>query len=135
MRSGGDKLRSSLQGVDKRGTRSREIKSPDIFRAQLVLYKTCGRGKKHVRSNRPYHNRIEVGSFNTALRERSLRRLHRQVTGCDPFVHEMTLADANPFHDPLIIGIDHLFEVGVGKKTRRNISAESADLNALKLLQ
>jgi hypothetical protein len=47
----------------------------------------------------------------------------------------MTLPDANPFHDPLIVGIDHPFEVGVGKKTRGNISAESADLNALKLLQ
>jgi hypothetical protein len=43
----------------------------------------------------------------------------------------MTLADADPFHDPLVVGIDHLLEVGVGKEPRRNVGAESADLNAL----
>jgi len=47
----------------------------------------------------------------------------------------MTLADTDALHDPLIIGIDKFFEVGVGEKARRNVGAESADLNALKLTQ
>jgi hypothetical protein len=47
----------------------------------------------------------------------------------------MTLANADALHDPLIIRIDHLLEVGVGEKARWNVSAESADLNALKLGQ
>jgi hypothetical protein len=47
----------------------------------------------------------------------------------------MTLADADALHDPLVIGIDKFFEIGVGKKTRRNVRAKSADLNALKLTQ
>jgi hypothetical protein len=47
----------------------------------------------------------------------------------------MTLADADALHDPLIIGIDKFFQVGVGEKARRNVGAESADLNALKLAQ
>jgi len=28
----------------------------------------------------------------------------------------MTLADADTLHDPLIVGIDQFFEVGVGEK-------------------
>jgi hypothetical protein len=47
----------------------------------------------------------------------------------------MTLADADALHNPLVIGVDKFFEVGVGKKARRNVGAESADLNALKLAQ
>jgi hypothetical protein len=47
----------------------------------------------------------------------------------------MTLADADALHDPLVVGIDKFFQVGVGEKARRNVSAESADLNALKLAQ
>jgi hypothetical protein len=47
----------------------------------------------------------------------------------------MTLADADALHDPLIVGIDKLFEVGVGKQAGRNVGAESADLYALKLAQ
>jgi hypothetical protein len=47
----------------------------------------------------------------------------------------MTLADADALHDPLVVGIDEFFQVGVGEKARWNIGAESADLNALKLAQ
>jgi hypothetical protein len=47
----------------------------------------------------------------------------------------MTLADPDALHDPLVIGIDKFFEIGIGKKARRNVGAESADLNALKLAQ
>jgi hypothetical protein len=47
----------------------------------------------------------------------------------------MTLADADALHDPLIVGVDKFFEVGVGEKAGRDVGAESADLNALKLGQ
>jgi hypothetical protein len=47
----------------------------------------------------------------------------------------MPLADADALHDPLIVGIDKLFEIGVGKKAGRDVGAEGADLNALKLTQ
>jgi hypothetical protein len=47
----------------------------------------------------------------------------------------MALANADALHDPLIIGVDKFFEVGVGQKAGRNVGAESADLNALKLSQ
>src|SRR6266852_3431711 len=135
MRPGRNELRSGLQAINKGGTGSREIESPDIFRAELILNETSGRGKEHVGRNRSHNDRVEIGRFDAALGERFLRRLDRKIAGRNALIHEMTLTDANALHDPLVVGLDHFFEVGVGKKTRRNVGAESADLNALKLTQ
>ena len=57
------------------------------------------------------------------------------VAGRHTLVHEVAFADADPLHDPLVVGVDHLFQVGVGEKAGWNVGAESADLNALKLAQ
>ncbi len=135
VRSGRDELRSSLQRVNKRRTSRRDIESPDILRAEFVLHQTSGRGKKHVGRNGPHDNRIEIGRLDAALGERFLRRLDRQIAGRNSLVHDVTFANADALHDPLIVGIDHLFEVGVGEKAGWNVGAESADLNALKLAQ
>jgi hypothetical protein len=99
------------------------------------LNEASGRGKKHVGRNRSHNDRVELGRVDAALGKRSLRRLDRKIAGCNTFVHEMTLADTDTLHDPLVIGIDKFFEVGVSKKARRNVGAKSADLNALKLTQ
>ena len=45
------------------------------------------------------------------------------------------LADASPVANPLVIGIDHLFKVGIGQKAGRNVSAKSTDLGTAKLAQ
>ena len=100
-----------------------------------MLHQTSGRGKKHVGRNRPHDNGIEIGGLDSALGKRFLRGFDRQIAGRNPLVHNMTLADADTLHDPLIVGIDQFFEVGVGEKAGRNESAESADLDALKLTQ
>src|SRR6266478_2525707 len=135
MRSGSDELRSRLQCVNKSRTGSREIESPDILRAEFVLNETSGRREKHVGRNGPHNNRVEIGRVNAALGKRFLRRLDRKIAGRNTLVRKMTFADADALHDPLVIGIDKFFEIGVGEKARRNVGAESADLNALKLAQ
>src|SRR6266853_6711833 len=135
MRSGRDELRARLQRTNKCRACSREIESPNILRAELVLNKTSGRGEKHVGRNRSHNDRVEIGRVDAALGKRLLRRLDRKIAGRNTLVCKMTLADADALHDPLVIGIDKFFEVGVGKKARRNVGAESADLNALKLTQ
>ena len=83
----------------------------------------------------PTIDRIQIGRADAALGEGFLRRLDRKIAGGNPFVHEMALADADALHDPLVVGVDNFFEVGVGEKAGWNVGAESADLNALKLGQ
>src|SRR4029077_18607070 len=132
---GSDDLLSRLQGINKCRAGSREIKSPNVFRAQLILNETSGRGEKHVGRNRSHNDLVEIGSVDAALGQRVLRRLDRKIAGRNTLVCKMAFADTDPLHDPLVIGIDKFFEIGVGKKARRNVGAESADLNALKLTQ
>jgi hypothetical protein len=100
-----------------------------------MLDETSGRGEKHVWRNRSHNNRVEIGRVDAAVGEGLLRRLDRKIAGRNTLVYEMTLANTDALHDPLVIGIDKFFEVGVGKKAGRNVGAESADLNALKLAQ
>src|SRR5260370_33721305 len=100
MRSGRDELHSGLQRINKCRTGSRQIESPDIFRAELVLNEASGRGKKHVGRNRSYNDRVEIGRVDAALGKRLLRRLDRKIAGRNTLVPEMTLADADALHDP-----------------------------------
>src|SRR5208282_3777170 len=133
--SGRNELRSRLQGINKRRTSAGEIESPDVLRAEFVLDKTRGRGKKHIGRNRPDDDRVEVGGRDAALVERFLGCFNRKIAGRNAFVDQMAFADAYALHDPLVVCVDKFFQIGVGEKTRRNVGAESADLNALKLSQ
>src|SRR5437868_14971925 len=47
----------------------------------------------------------------------------------------MALADSRAFLNPLVVSFDHLLEIGVGKKARRDVSSKGADLGPLKLFQ
>jgi hypothetical protein len=104
-------------------------------RAQFVLHQAGRRGEKHIRRNRGHDDRIQIAGGNAALDKRFLRRFDRQIAGRNALVHDMALADADTAHNPFVVRIDEFFEIGVGEKTRRNVGAESADLNALKLAQ
>ena len=57
-----------------------------------------------------------------------------QIAGRNTFCRKMTLAYADAAHDPFVVGVNHLFQVGVGENTGRDVGTECADLNALKLV-
>ena len=40
---------------------------------------------------------------------------------------DVALADAGPLQDPLVVGLDHLFQILVGENARRRIAAERGD--------
>jgi hypothetical protein len=47
----------------------------------------------------------------------------------------MTLADAHARHDPLVVGVNHFLQVGVGKQAWRHVRAEGADFGANRFRQ
>ena len=47
-----------------------------------------------------------------------------------PLSDQMALADAGALQDPLVGGVDHLFQVLIGQNARRNVGAESGDFGA-----
>jgi len=100
-----------------------------------MLHKTGSRREKHIGRNRGDNNGIKIRRINAALGERFLSRFNSEIAGCNALVNNVTFPDAGAFQYPLIVGIDHLFEVGVSQKARRDVSTKSADLGAAKLTQ
>ena len=47
----------------------------------------------------------------------------------------MSLTNPRALLDPLVVGLNHLLEVGIGKKSGRNVSSEGTDFGPLKLFQ
>ena len=77
---------------------------------------------------------MSVGA-QAALRQGFLGRFDGQIAGGDAFVHDMAFANADARHDPLVGGLDHFFQVGIGQQAGRDIGAEGADLGADRLGQ
>ena len=63
-----------------------------------------------------------------ALERRLLRQIRRGHAG----IHHVALADAGALENPLVAGIDQLFEILVREQTRRNVGREPADLRSSK---
>jgi hypothetical protein len=59
----------------------------------------------------------------------------RQIAGGNAFIDNMPFADTHALLDPLIVGIDHFFQVGVGQKAWRDVGTKGADFGADELSQ
>ena len=57
------------------------------------------------------------------------RRFLGQVGGRHARLGDVPLADAGPLEDPLVGGVDQLFEVGVGQDPRRHEGGQPGDLD------
>ena len=135
MSTSRDELRSCLHGVNESGAGSGEIESPNPLCAELVLNQAGGRGEKHVGRDRADYDGVQVAWSQTALGKRFFGGLDREVTGGHAFFHDVAFADTDAGENPVIGGINHLFEVGVGEKSGRHIGAEGTDLGAERLAQ
>ena len=63
------------------------------------------------------------GGVDAALRQRAPGGLHRHVGSRHLRIRDVALADAGALQDPLVVGIDHLFQILVGEHARRRCSS------------
>ena len=135
VRAGFDELGSHLQGVDEAGTGGGEVESPGAFCAELVLDETGGGGEHHIGRNGGDDDGLDFFRADAALGEALSGGFDGHIAGGLSFGDEVAFADTGALNDPLVIGFDHLFEVGVGKDTLRDVSAEGADFGAPRLIR
>jgi len=64
----------------------------------------------------------------TARSQRIPRRRGGQIAGGDALIDDVPLANAGARGDPLVGGVDHLFQSGVGEQAWRHVGAEGGDL-------
>ena len=62
-----------------------------------------------------------------ALGERAAGGLDRHVGGRHSGLGDVALPDPDAFHDPLVVGVDQLFQVLLGQHVGRSVAAERSD--------
>jgi hypothetical protein len=100
-----------------------------------VLNQARSGRKQHVGRNRPNDDGLKLGSRKSGAIQGFASRFAGDVRGRDSFIDKMTLANSGAFLDPLVIGFDHLFEVGISQKARWDVGSKGADFGPLKLFQ
>ncbi len=121
--------------VHKRRASRGKIESPDSFGAQFVLHQASRGRKKHVRRDGRDDDHFDIGGDQAALLQGFLGGFGGEIAGSNAFIDEVAFADPGAFHDPLVVGFDHFFQIGIGQKPRRDISSEGADFCADELAQ
>ena len=93
-----------------------------------MLHQARGTREQHVRGHRADDDQVDVLGLETGPLDRFFRRLGSQVAGGDARVDDVALANAGALHDPLVGGVDHLLEIGVGQQARRHVGGQALDL-------
>jgi len=119
-----------LQRVDESRTAARNVESPRVLRADLVLHQAGGGGEHHVGRDGADDDDFQFVRPDAARRQALLRRFHAHVARAQALGKHVTLANASAGEDPLVGGVDHLFQVLIGEHLGRNICAEGRDLGA-----
>ena len=127
MRAGGHQVGAGGEAVDEAGAGGDQVEAPGAARAERVLHQAGGGGEEHVRRDGADDDGVDVGGANAALGERATGGFDGHVGGGHFGGGDVALADAGALDDPLVVGLDHLFEVLVGEHARRDIAAERGD--------
>ena len=127
MRAGGHQASARGEAVYEAGAGGDEIESPGATRANGVLHQAGGGGEEVVRRDRADDDGVELGRRHAALGEGAFGGLNGHVGSGHLGPHDMALADSGAIHDPLVVGLDHLFEVLVGEHARRSVAPQRAD--------
>jgi hypothetical protein len=72
-------------------------------------------------------DQIDVAGIDIGCGNGALRGLDREVTGEFAFCRNVPLTYAGPGDDPLIRGIHHFFQVGVGQDFLRQVATGSCN--------
>jgi trehalose synthase len=129
VRAARDHLQADRQREGEARARRAEVEAPRVHRADLVLQQAGGAREHHVGGRRADDDEADVGRRDARLRDGRERGLLREVGRRHPRVHDVTLPDAGALQDPLVGGVDHLLEVGVGQQPGRHVGGQPGDLD------
>ena len=130
LREGTHEGESDFKTGDESGARGGKVEAERLFALEMVLHQRAGVRKDVVGGNRGDHDRIDVASVDSGLRQGFFRGLDRHGgrgfvgSGDAPFFDACTRAN------PLVVGVDQFFEIGVGPFFFREVRARPRNANA-----
>ena len=109
--------------VDKAGADRLQIECGTPVDAESRLHAHRTRGKGIVGGRGRKHDQIDRLRVHAGRSERGARRVGRHVRRHLAFRGDVPLANAGSLHDPIVGGVDHLRQLGVGEQPARQIAA------------
>ena len=125
-----DKMRAGVQAVQESGAGCNQVKPPGVAGANTILNQAGCCGKHHVRRYGAYQNGVQVRRGYAALTKSGTRGFYRHVGRSDVWSGDVPLFYARPFHNPLVVRLDHFLEIGIGEHPGRRIATEGSDFGS-----
>ena len=93
------------------------------------------RGEEHVRRDGRDDDYVNVRRRYASFGQSFLGRFHREIAGRHALVNQVAFPNSGAFHDPVMVRLDHLLEILISQKARRDIRSQSADFGANRVIQ
>jgi len=123
-RAGLDELVGDAHGVDEAAAHRLQVeRRAAVGHPQLGLHDAGGAGEHQVGRGGGDQQQVDLVDRQARRIERGARRCRGKVAGELAFGGDMAFTDAGTFDDPLIVGVDQLFKIGVGENALRQIAA------------
>lgn len=123
-----DVVSSSFESVDEAGASSLHVEGKGVDTARLEGYDRSRRGEVVVSRIRSHDDPVDGGGVDVVAGEEVLDGFDAEEgSTLRGILEDATLADPDAGHDPLVVGIDHLLEVGIGYLIFREIPSDSRD--------
>ena len=91
------------------------------------MHEAGGGGKGHVRGDGGHDDEVEVFRFDPGIFQGVAAGLDRQIAGRLIWAGNAALLDSSALDDPLVGGLDHALQVGIGQDLFRQVLAGSGD--------
>jgi len=129
--AGLDELRSDGERIDEAGARGLHVEAADAVDARHVADEIGRRGEYEVRRRRGADQEVHLAGSGAGLLEESAHRFRAHMRSAQSLaLEDVPLFDAGALDDPLVTGVDHLRELGVGKHVGRHVAEHAGDSRA-----
>ena len=128
VRTGHDQVGADAEAIEVAAAAGEEVEAPGSLDPEAILHQTRRGGEQHVRRDRSHDDGLDLAGVHASALQGEARRLHRHVRRGLIRSRDVALRDAGALHDPLVVGVDQLLQVGVGQQPGRGVTADGGDL-------
>ena len=104
-----------LQGEDEAAAGCFDVVPPGVDRADLLLDDAGGRREGHVGRDGRHEDEVHVLDGQSGVGQGGVGGQRTVVRRGRARFHQAPFANTGPFDDPIVVGLDHLFQIGVGQ--------------------
>ncbi len=126
-RSRRDELAGDVESINEAGTRGRDVETDGVDDAELRLRQGGRRRNRLFGSRRRDEHHVDLFRIDPGILQGGGSRPDDQIDQGLVLGDDASLLDARPGGDPLVTGVDHLFQVAVGQNLFGKKTSDARD--------